>query len=448
MRTRCRAATAASSIAWLLLLFQPAAVAGESRAGSQQGWHTGYLDTARPHTALFYWLVEHPHPAAPLVVWLQGGPGASSLFGLFVENGPVHILGNLSTAVNPYSWSRVANVLFIDNPAGTGFSTGTPPTSGEMIADDMQYALRNFYEVPPRCTPGSYSLPVVMQVFPRFMDAQLFIFGESFAGHMIPQIATRIQAVNQATPREQRIPLQGIGMGDGWTAPLLQNGAWAEYAASFGLVDQQQKHEIDAMYRQCKRLILNHEYLRSLQFCYSNLLALVTNFSGVDVYDIRRQASQTRNFSYVGAYLAQPDVHSRLGVGNKQWHEFSPAVEQALQSEYSRDVSPLVARLLDQGIRVLVYAGQYDLICCSLGVERWVHSLDWKGACAFDKAHRRPWRIASNEHLAGYVQSTPDRMLTSVLVHNAGHYVPFDQPAAAVQMLTHFLQNRSITPFE
>lgn len=75
---------------------------------------------------------------APLVAWLNGGPGCSSMIGLFQENGPCMfpIAGNQTDSsagddddggggepiFNPYSYNNHANVVYIDQPVGTGFS--------------------------------------------------------------------------------------------------------------------------------------------------------------------------------------------------------------------------------------------------------------------------------------------------------------------------------------
>lgn len=84
---------------------------------------------------LFYWFFKTIKPNAPLVVWLNGGPGFSSIWGLFVENGPITIsregsesdYDNFVVQLNPEgSWADEANIVFVDQPVGTGFAYGTP----------------------------------------------------------------------------------------------------------------------------------------------------------------------------------------------------------------------------------------------------------------------------------------------------------------------------------
>src|SRR5690242_11683696 len=82
----------------------------------------GYLQS--PGGKLFYWLVpaEQNPSSAPVVLWLNGGPGSSSLLGMWFENGPYFLNRDMTTYANPYSWNGNANIIYIDQPAGTGFS--------------------------------------------------------------------------------------------------------------------------------------------------------------------------------------------------------------------------------------------------------------------------------------------------------------------------------------
>jgi carboxypeptidase C (cathepsin A) len=412
------------------MLFCTAALFAVFVKGENAGFLNG-TDDAR----LFYWLFDSQSAPStdPLVIWLQGGPGSSSLFGLFIENGPLKINpNNLTTTENPYSWNKKANLMFIDNPAGTGFSYGRPPTTGDMLAADMLHALTHFYDI-----------------FPHMLKTKLFIFGESFAGHMIPQIATAIVATNAENgPNGIKIPLAGIAMGDGWTNPLAQNAAWSDFVFATGMVGAVQKAAIDAQYNKCAALIEKGKYIESLQYCYQSLLDTVSNFTGgVNAYDIRK-GSGGYDFSFLAKYLAQPDVLNRLNIPpGHSWVDGNPAVGKALEGEYSKEVSSLIAALLPS-IRVMVYSGQFDFICCALGTEIWVHQMEWAGAKAFNASARVPWILEPTDcqlssDLVGYVQSTPDRQLVRVLVHGAGHFVPYDQPAAALRMAQNFISNAS-----
>ena len=79
---------------------------------------------------LFYWFFRHQDPLAPLILWINGGPGASSMFGLFLENGPLRIevtgpgLDDRKLLPAEFAWTDTYNVIFVDQPVNTGFSFG------------------------------------------------------------------------------------------------------------------------------------------------------------------------------------------------------------------------------------------------------------------------------------------------------------------------------------
>ncbi len=111
---------------------------------------------------LFYWFFEskdasfHDDPAdVPLVVWLSGGPGASSSIGLLMENGPYRIgqdgLGSITA--NPNGWNDHAHVLYWDQPVGTGYSysaAGKYVTSEAELAAQLWTAMDGFLTLHPQ----------------------------------------------------------------------------------------------------------------------------------------------------------------------------------------------------------------------------------------------------------------------------------------------------------
>lgn len=129
-----------------------------------------------------FWLFAPDHPSVPetLMLWFNGGPGCTSFnAGLLMEHSPVtvppHRAGYCCSRpfpplqVNPYSWTKATYMLYVEQPAGTGFSTGLEPLTETDVARDMVDWLVNFY-----------------RVFDHLADYQLFVFGESYAGKYIP----------------------------------------------------------------------------------------------------------------------------------------------------------------------------------------------------------------------------------------------------------------------
>ncbi|KAL9023476.1 MAG: hypothetical protein Q9196_007179 [Gyalolechia fulgens] len=138
----------------------------------------GHIPIPGPgNNKLFFWLFQAVnHDASQnLILWLNGGPGCSSMTGLTFENGPLQICP--STAVpnaNPYSWTKLANVLYIDQPVGTGYSTGDKaPSNIADITDDFYHWLQAFYDH-----------------FPTLKDKHTYIIGESYAAIFIRNVSS------------------------------------------------------------------------------------------------------------------------------------------------------------------------------------------------------------------------------------------------------------------
>lgn len=102
-----------------------------------------------------------------LVIWLNGGPGCSSLEGLLQENGPILFPFNSTKVVkNPYSWTKLSNVLWVEQPVGVGLGKGKPDVHNEMEVASQFYGF----------------LVQFMKTFPQLSNKKLYITGESYAG--------------------------------------------------------------------------------------------------------------------------------------------------------------------------------------------------------------------------------------------------------------------------
>ncbi|KAF5361823.1 hypothetical protein D9756_002268 [Leucocoprinus leucothites] len=110
----------------------------------------------------------------PWGIWLNGGPGSSSMYGMLFENGPIRIHDDYSASQNNHSWSRLVDYFWVDNPVGVGFSTAD---ADGYIHDEDQMA-----------TDFMGFLSNLVKVFPNLQNRPLFLTGESYAGMYIPYI--------------------------------------------------------------------------------------------------------------------------------------------------------------------------------------------------------------------------------------------------------------------
>lgn len=205
--------------------------------------YSGYADVS-PDEHIFFWFFEARNQnasEAPLTVWINGGPGSSSMIGLFQENGPcgVDIDGNVYN--NPYSWSNVSNMLYIDQPTQVGFSYSIPvpgytdPNSGDIItlpnATCPDYA-ESFgtcatYSYPnetltANTTAGAApnfwkTLQGFMGVFPQYSRNSFHFSTESYGGHYGPVFNEYIETQNAKNiSGAHKISLETVLIGNGW----------------------------------------------------------------------------------------------------------------------------------------------------------------------------------------------------------------------------------------
>lgn len=141
----------------------------------------GYIKLPDTQKSLYYWITFSSGDRAkdPLVVWFNGGPGCSSLEGAWTEVGPYRMNGEGKVDFNGNAWTRWANVLFIEAPAGVGFSYSTNKT--DYVTNDLQTAKDNYD-----------FLVNWMEKFPEFKGRDLWLTGESYAGVYVPTLAYNI----------------------------------------------------------------------------------------------------------------------------------------------------------------------------------------------------------------------------------------------------------------
>lgn len=198
---------------------------------------------------LFFWMFEkrgssdeladdEGDDSTPFILWLTGGPGCSSTLALLTENGPCHVNEDgESTSVNPYSWTESAHVMWLDQPAGVGFSYGSETdTNEEMISEDAYWFLQAFF-----------------QKYSQYSKNPLYVVGESYGGHYAPAIAHRVYRGNQKLIPDKSIHLNlsGLGIGNGLTNPEEQ---YKWYAMYFCIAFSYRERGFGVSFIRCARL--------------------------------------------------------------------------------------------------------------------------------------------------------------------------------------------------
>ncbi|KAJ1568951.1 hypothetical protein HK405_011882 [Cladochytrium tenue] len=342
----------------------------------------GYLET--PLGFLFFWLFEsRSYPDRnPLMLWLNGGPGASSALGMLMELGPCNaVVGKPDTVEwNPFAWNSAANVIFLDQPADVGYSFSKPGRA----AADTETAARDV----------DAFLQLLLRHFPKYAAVPFHAFGESYGGRYVPAIASHI-------------------------------------------LDQNRRNRNNPF-----RVQVN---LASAGDCYP-----VTDT--------------------IGDMLNRADVQAYLGVNITYLPmNFDLNTRFLYTGDMGRSSGPHIAHLLENGVDVLMYAGDADYVVRNwYSVEGFLDELAWSGSGDFRDSRELPFVIpgdsgivgmfrtafaasataAADDHIATSSGPAADAArepeprkarLTFLRLFEAGHMVPTDQPRVALYMIWSWL---------
>jgi len=396
---------------------------------------TGYLKLGDQDKEYFFWFFESRDKPKedPLVLWMTGGPGCSSGIALFHENGPCTPHKNgVGSELNPYSWNNHANMIYIDQPAGTGFSKGVTDTDEAGVSADMYTFLTEF-----------------LTKYDEYAKLPFVVFGESYGGHYVPAVAHRVWKNNQNPPAgAPHINLSGVGVGNGLTDPVIQYEYYAEkaYNSTYSprRVSEKQYYEMVEATPKCIEMIKEcntqgfpkAKCVSALGYCNS-VLMMPYRLSGYNVYDMRKLCGPNPlcyDFSDVDAYLNSPEVQRALGV-NKKWESCNMEVNQMMAGDWMRNYEDQIPELLAANIPVLIYAGDQDFICNYESNRAWTLAMDWPGKEAFNQADEQEWIV--NGESAGSFRTHAG--FTMMRVAQAGHMVPLDQPENALVMFLKFI---------
>ncbi|CAB0040177.1 unnamed protein product [Trichogramma brassicae] len=393
--------------------------------------YSGYFTVNKEYNSnMFFWFfpAQMEPKNAPVVLWLQGGPGATSLFGLFTENGPYSVTKNQTLQRRKYSWNLNHNVIYIDNPVGTGYSF-TDDDKGYAVNEtdvgrDVHTALEQFF-----------------LLFPELRANDFYVTGESYAGKYVPAVSHAIKDYN--IKAKLKINLKGLAIGNGLTDPMNQL-YYSDYLYQIGLLDFNGRDQFKQLESQARELIKQEKYMEAF-VVFDRLIdndltpepSLFKNLTGFDFYFNYLHTKDSEASDRFATFVQRPDVRKAIHVGNCSFDTEAKKVETHLQEDITKSASFFVSDLL-QHYKVLIYNGQLDIIVAYPLTENYLQNLEWPGAKDYKVAKRKQWWVG--KELAGYSKIVHN--LTEVLVRNAGHMVPADQPMWAWDLITRFTRNK------
>lgn len=336
--------------------------------------------------------------------------------------GPLRLDGDKKDKIriNPHSWHKVANMLFIDQPVGTGLAYTTAKngyaSSDDAISRQFHYFLLEFFKLYPNYLTTNDASGGQGKTRP------VYFTGESHAGHYIPCMVSHITKKNTEPGVDIFVDIRGIALGNPWMDPSVQYDV-SEFVHSFGLISHEQKNKLLEQSERCKQLLAAGRLNQRICFGLLDDVIAASTTGGahkVLMYDIRKYVPNTEVFppghGDVETYLNREDVRAAIHAIKPSQHRYMECADppyNALSHQDGKGVLPELQDVLNQNIRVLVFSGQYDIICNHVGVEKVLRKVEWQ--------HRDGWLTAptgiflSNRQVAGYVKSHQNLMsLTGV----------------------------------
>ncbi|KAL3538893.1 hypothetical protein ACH5RR_002259 [Cinchona calisaya] len=389
--------------------------------------YSGYV-TVDPKAgrALFYYFAQSVNSSTkPLVLWLNGGPGCSSFGnGAMTELGPFRANPDGKTLwYNKYAWNNVANVLFLESPAGVGFSYSN--TTSDYVTGDTKTAA------------DSYTFLINwLERFPEYKTRDFFLTGESYAGHYVPQLAQLILNNNKIT-NQTVINLKGIAIGNAYVDFETENTGMYDFFWSHSLISDEIH---DNIVSNC-----NFSSESTVSDACNGYVAEADNMRGdIFIYDIYApwcSSPSTPPISgfdpcsddYVYTYLNTPEVQKSLHANTTNLPGNYFSCNDFIFDHWNEEpdtVLPTIKDLTESGISVWIYSGDTD---GRVPVTTTRYGINKLGLSV-----KTPWYPWYNEgEVGGYVVEYQN--LTFVTIRGAGHFVPSYQPARALAFFSSFL---------
>ncbi|KAK4687088.1 hypothetical protein P7C73_g3043, partial [Tremellales sp. Uapishka_1] len=413
------------------------------RIKSHKGWcdpavrsYTGYIDTGYGKKLFFYFFESRSQPEVdPVVMWINGGPGGSSAMGAFMEQGPCRINPSPKTLndthVNEYAWNNKANIFFLDQPVGVGFShaeNGQEVFTTEAAARDVAAFIDIFFHH-----------------FTEFRGRAFHMTGESYGGRYLPVFASAVFDQNAKLVAKGRDPinLKSVMIGNGGTSLFKLIESSYEFSVDLGraILDIKNCVTMAETVALCNKNLEKHcvdtaDYTACemwLQYCGRSWSG-TAELAGVNWYNVNQtctpeQRSTDRCLAGsvdMETYLNMTETRAFLGVDGHT-PSFKLSNEQVLAGftsmhDFTHQTYYYVANLLERGIKVLN--------------SKWMAEMRWTGQQGYRAAPTEKWMVDGNT--AGTIKTFGD--LTLLKLYGAGHLVPTDRPKEALVMFNDWIE--------
>ncbi|MCP4147812.1 MAG: S10 family peptidase [bacterium] len=406
----------------------------------------------------------------PLLIWLNGGPGGSSMAGAMLENGPCKMGKDNKLVANPSAWNKDVHIMYWDNPVGVGYSFNENEEyvdNEDELSDQFYNALQGFYNAMPS----------------QYRDCPLYVTGESYGGKYIPAITEKILINNDKNREDSNtdliIKLKGMAIGNPWMDPVKQTKFRLETGFELGFLDTKQYETLMKSYAILPQLIDIKEWKLAFELNQSLKNKLIACGGHIAIYDVRMWDDPSLG-AWLDDYFNMDAVIKALHVENKKLYlpdqklwitadETGPVTEHliedfmtntaAYQGEgYDFSLPKLLDRVDDNGnptLRVMLYTGTQDMSCGIRGTEYILQNCRWRYQEEWQKLDRLVWgeKIVESKDPITYKYDSKGfikqyKNLTQVVIPLSGHLVPMNRPEVSLDMINNYVFQREFPAYD
>ncbi|XP_040065164.1 venom serine carboxypeptidase-like [Ixodes scapularis] len=398
--------------------------------------YSGYISLSN-ESHLFFLLTKAPENIrhnAPLLLWLYGGPGESSMWTQFAENGPVGISATGDLFKRNKTLQQHASVIYLDQPAGAGLSiikNYTDPKNYAHTLEEMAVMIETF-------------MTQFLILFPEYMGRSFYVAGESYGARAALGFGERLRC----TPPENRtnLTLSGLILGAGFLAPIVDLMDSTEFLYQTGLLNDTGRRIFNETFANIRELSKSNTTL-ALYLLSTTVFNLGTDgqkslFQKLTGFSVQRSALYS-----ILPPVAEAYTHYMNTSGFKQSlhvplfsqiNSLRPMIALMLSGDFFTNIQEKFQSALDYQ-NILLYTGQLDALFPSTNFRKHFSTLKWTKKEAFESAGRNTWSTCGDSHgVAGYIESITNFSYAVVL--KAGHHTTFDEPDSVYHLTSSFIK--------
>jgi len=392
---------------------------GYSKIFPQEEWESGKIDLGNGGDEIFYiyFKARNKNASAPIILYMAGGPGTSGEFNLLFETGPLKATEHETIVYNPYSWNEFADLIFVDQPVGVGFSTAK---NNDTVCKNHTCVVHNMYIFLIKLYAKHYD----------FVNKPLYLSGVSYAGHYVPSLASCI-----VKHKNEDIKFKGILIGGPFIDSELFFHLDPYYLWQKGIFNWEKYVYFISISTMCKisRLI---DQDKAYNFCseYNDYKDDATNL--INQNNIESNRTYDNEYRIITKFWNDTEVQKDLGVCCKNFKTRNYTSSNFLRTyDYLVHYIPFYEDLLQHDYPITLMYGDADYTCNYMSGLLSAERFNWDGQQGFKDAK---WEEI---YIDGELQALKKqyKKLTFYRIFHAGHLIPKDKPEFALKILQVFI---------